>query len=228
MVAVAYGQILRPNFLAIPPKGVLNVHPSLLPRWRGASPVQAAILAGEIETGVTIMLMDAGMDSGPILAQDRAPVDDDDTARTLLDRLSEHGARLLTETLPPWLAGALIPQPQDDDLATTCPLIRKEDGRIDWSQPAREIALRVRAFNPWPGAYTQFGTETLHIWRAHPIYDALDLAPGVVFPTPEAFAVHTGDGALEVLEAQRPSRRPLPAPELLRGMPTLIGSRLGA
>jgi methionyl-tRNA formyltransferase len=231
-VAVAYGQILRPELLNIPPRGVLNVHPSLLPRWRGASPVAGAILAGDEETGVTIMLMDAGMDSGPILAQRRVPIAPDDTTGTLNATLAVLGAELLAETLPRWLRGEIEPQPQDDSLATVTRLIRKEDGAIDWSLSAREIWLRVRAYNPWPGAFSTLDGEVLHIWRARPVDGTTGEQSGTVvagpFP-PEgvAFAVQTGDGLLAVLEAQRAGRRALPAAEFLRGMPGLIGRRLG-
>ena len=154
IVVVAYGQILRPAVLEIPTHGVLNVHPSLLPRWRGASPIPAAILAGDDQTGVTVMLMDAGMDSGPIIAQSEAPIDDNDTAASLSDSLSQVGASLLAETLPRWLAGDIVPRPQDESQATTCPLLRKEDGAIDWTLPAIDIWRRVRAYNPWPAAFT--------------------------------------------------------------------------
>lgn len=227
IVAVAYGQILRQAVLDVAPKGVLNVHPSLLPRWRGASPVPAAILAGDTETGVTIMLMDTGMDSGPILSQVRAGIDDQDTAGLLLERLAEQGAELLGETLPRWLAGEITPQRQDDSQATTCPLLRKEDGRVDWTLPARDIWRRVRAYNPWPGAFTTLDGETLHIWQASPVDRESREPPGTVIATAGGFGVQTGAGVLEVLEAQRSGRRSLSAKELLRGMPGLIGKRLG-
>ena len=151
IVVVAYGQILRPAVLEIPAHGVLNVHPSLLPRWRGASPIPAAILAGDDRTGVTVMLMDAGMDSGPILAQSEVPIDDNDTAASLSDTLSQVGASLLAETLAALACRQIVPKPQDESQATTCPLLRKEDGAIDWTLPAIDIWRRVRAYNPWPG-----------------------------------------------------------------------------
>ena len=236
VVAVAYGQILRKEFLEIPPRGVVNVHPSLLPKYRGASPVPAAILAGDDVTGVTIMLMDAGMDSGPILAQSPYSIDPEDSAGTLSDKLSAFGAALLGETLPRWLRGDITPQPQDASPATTTSLLRKEDGAIDWSRTATEIWRQVRACNPWPGAFTNVDGEPLHIWRAWPLAPLPTAEPGaVVALTPEQrasvpdnppFAVQTGDGLLAVREAQRPGRRSLPAVELLRGMPALIGKRL--
>jgi methionyl-tRNA formyltransferase len=239
IVVVAYGQILRPDVLEIPARGVLNVHPSLLPRWRGASPIPAAILAGDNETGVTIMLMDAGMDSGPILSQRAVTINDDDVTASLSDHLSETGAELLAETLPRWLAGEIEPRPQDDSRATTCPLIRKEHGSIDWNLRATDIWRRVRAYNPWPGAYTELDGDLLHIWRAWPIEHVTNDRPGTVIELDETwhanlpggyskggFAVATGDGVLVPTEVQRAGRRALSAAEFMRGMPKLIGWRL--
>lgn len=235
-VAVAYGQILRPEFLAVPTRGVVNVHPSLLPKYRGASPIPAAILAGDELTGVTIMLMDAGMDSGPILAQSTHPVDPEDTAGTLSERLAAFGADLLAKTLPRWLHNDIEPHPQDPAQATTTSLLRKEDGAIDWTRPAPEIWRRVRAYNPWPGAHTRLQTELLHIWQAWPVDAPSRAQPGTVVtlapeesamvPDTPPFAVQTGDGLLAVREAQRAGRRALPAAEFLRGMPALVGERL--
>ncbi|HET9475881.1 MAG TPA: methionyl-tRNA formyltransferase [Dehalococcoidia bacterium] len=235
-VAVAYGQILRPDFLSIPPRGVVNVHPSLLPKYRGASPIPAAILAGDDITGVTIMLMDAGMDSGPILAQRIQPITPEDSAASLSDALAVSGAGLLAETLPAWLRGEIQPIPQDDSTATKTTLLRKEDGAINWHHPAGHIWRQVRACNPWPGAHTHFQGDTIHIWRAWPLDEPISAAPGTVValtaeqralaPEGPPFAVVTGDGLLAVREAQRSGRRALPAAEFLRGMPALIGSRL--
>ncbi|HSP53965.1 MAG TPA: methionyl-tRNA formyltransferase [Dehalococcoidia bacterium] len=235
-VAVAYGQILRKDFLDIPPRGVVNVHPSLLPKYRGASPIPAAILAGDDLTGVTIMLMDPGMDSGPVLAQRTLPIDPEDTAATLSDKLARAGADLLAETLPRWLRGEIEPSPQDESQATKTSLLRKEDGAIDWSRPAVHVWRQVRACSPWPGAFTHLGDETIHIWRAWPLTVPPAGEPGTIISlTPEQraavadappFAVQTGDGLLAVREAQRAGRRPLLAAEFLRGMPGLIGKRL--
>ncbi len=240
IVGVAYGQILRQEVLDIAPRGVLNVHPSLLPRWRGASPVAAAILAGDETTGATIMLMDAGMDSGPILAQRELPIAPTDTTGLLADKLAELGADLLAQTLPLWLASEIEPRPQDETRATKCPLLRKEDGVIDWSLPAVEVWRRVRAYNPWPGASTTLDGELLHVWQAWPVDADRRDEPGVVVALgpgervqlppgsdPGAFAVQTGRGLLAVLEAQRAGRRSLPAGDFLRGLPNLIDRRLG-
>ena len=236
MVAVAYGQILRRNVLEIPERGVLNVHPSLLPLYRGASPIPAAILAGDDETGVTIMLMDEGMDTGPMLAQRRALISPQDTAGSLAESLAELGAHLLVETLPKWLVGHITPERQDSSAATVTRPLKKQDGAIDWSLPAVEIWRTVRGYNPWPGAHTQLNSELVHIWSAWPIETDSGAGPGVVVTIPPtapveataaAFAVQTGSGLLSVLEAQRSGRKRLPSDELLRGMPDLVGKHLG-
>ena len=157
IVVAAFGQILRPAVLSMPPDGCINVHASLLPRWRGAAPVQAAILAGDQVTGSTIMLMDEGMDTGPVLSQAALAVHSDETAAALTQRLSQHGAELLAHTLPRWLAAELAPQPQEGSLATLCRPVRKEQGVIDWSRSAVEIARVVRAYTPMAGR--QFNLE---------------------------------------------------------------------
>lgn len=238
-VGVAYGQYLDQTVREIPAKGVINVHPSLLPRHRGASPIPAAILAGDTETGVTIMLMDAGMDSGPILAQRSIPIDDADTAATLMNKLAPIAADLLTDTLPRWLNDEIPPQPQDHSLATQAPLLKKRQGQIDWSLPASRIWRQVRAYNPWPSVYTTIDERRLHIWEAWPLPGGCS-APGTVLTLSEqqlsalppgadrgAFGVCTGEGVLAVLTAQREGRRALPAGDFLRGMRDFIGRRLG-
>ena len=241
IVAVAYGQLLRPEVLDIAPKGVLNVHPSLLPRWRGASPIASAILAGDEDTGVTIMLMDSGLDTGPILAQEHAPIAPTDTTGALTEKLSLLGADLLVRTLPHWLAGEIQAAPQDASQATACRLMRKEDGAIDWTLPALEIWRSVRAYNPWPSAHTTLAGELLHIWQASPLDSPAGPPPGTVvaltpdqraalpeFAAEAAFAAQTGEGLLAIARVQRAGRRALSAAEFLRGLPNLIGSRLGA
>jgi len=241
IVVCAFGVILRQPVLDIPAKGVLNVHPSLLPRHRGASPIAAAILAGDEQTGVTIMLLDPGMDTGPILSQRAIPMSAWDTSGSLGERLAEVGAELLVEVLPRWLADEIEPQPQDDSLATQSTLLRKEDGAIDWNLPAIDIWRRVRAFNPWPGAFTTLAGQTLLIWEAWPLSVGSVGEPGVVLPlTPEqremlppevgekeALAVQTGEGLLAILLLQRAGRRSLPAAEFVRGQRDLLGRRLG-
>jgi methionyl-tRNA formyltransferase len=240
IVVAAFGQILRPNVLGIPPKGVLNVHASLLPRWRGASPVTAAILAGDAQTGVSIMLMDEGLDTGPVLATRATPIDDFDTGGTLTDRLATLGAEVLVATLPAWLAGDLPPRPQDGSIATYAPRLDKESGRIDWSSAAVDIWRQVRAFTPWPGAYTTSGDVMLKLLEAWPLAGFVVEPPGTVVPLPwgavdavpatrprPAFAVATGDGFLLPLTVQRAGKRPVYAEEFLRGERGLLGRRLG-
>ncbi len=186
IVVVAYGQILPKTILEIPPRGCINVHASLLPRWRGASPIQHAILAGDRQTGVTTMFMNERMDAGDIILQRAEPIRPDDTAGSLHDRLAALGAELLVETL----AGNLPRHPQDESQATYARKLTKEDGRIDWSKPAIEIERQIRAMNPWPGAFTTLGDTPVKIWKAE-----LAHAPGPgVYPT--------GDGFLRILELQ--------------------------
>ncbi|HXF52017.1 MAG TPA: methionyl-tRNA formyltransferase [Dehalococcoidia bacterium] len=227
IVIAAYGQILRPAVLEVPRHGTLNVHASLLPRWRGASPVVAAILAGDRETGVTIMLVEPELDAGPILAQAREPICEDDTAGTLGARLAQRGADLLIETLPRWLAGAITPMPQDPALATYAPTVKKEDGRIDWTREAAFIERQVRAYQPWPVAYTTFRGDPLRIFAAHVLNQTGPEPPGTVVAADGGFAVRCGEGTLVIDRAQLPGRRPLPAADLLRGRRDLIGATLG-
>jgi methionyl-tRNA formyltransferase len=231
MVAVAYGQILRRDFLAIAPRGVLNVHPSLLPKYRGASPIQSAILAGDEATGVTIMLMDEGMDSGPILAQESVEIADSDTGGSLSATLSHLGGRLLGDTLPGWLDGTIAARPQNEEAATTTRLLKKEDGRIDWRQPAEQIWRQVRAYDPWPGSFTTFGGERLNILRVHALKDGGAAGPGVVVEVGGAdgepgLAVGTGGGLLVLEEVQREGRRRMSALEFARGAKGIIGGTL--
>lgn len=232
MIVTAYGQILPQEVLDIPARGVLNVHASLLPKYRGASPIAAAILAGDDETGVSIMLMNAGVDTGPVLSQRREAISPNDTAGSLSGRLSHLGADLLGETLPRWLSGEIDPQPQDNSQVTVTRLIRKEDGAIDWMLPTTGIWRRVRAYNPWPGAHTALGSEQITIWRAWPLDGDAGQAPGTIVAPPAdeeardaAFAVQTGDGLLAVLELQRAGRRAVTSAEFARGAPGLFGKR---
>lgn len=153
IIVAAYGKILPPQILSFAPHGSLNVHASLLPRWRGAAPIQAAILHGDQETGVTIMQMDPGLDTGPILTQMETKIKPDETGGELFDRLAPMGAQLLVETLPPYLAGEIKPMPQDDSQATYAPMLKKADGRLDFKEDARQLERQVRAYNPWPGSF---------------------------------------------------------------------------
>ena len=236
MVAAAYGQILRQPVLDVPPCGVLNIHPSLLPRYRGASPVAAAILAGESETGVTIMLMVLALDEGPILSQRRVAIDPRDTTGTLTERLAREGADLLMETLPGYIDGSLKPRPQDASLASYVSTVRKEDGLIDWALPAVQIWRQVRAYNPWPGAYTHLDGPVLRIHEAWPLAGESGELSGTVVALPPSvdeaardagFAVQTGEGLLAALRVQKEGRRAVPAKEFLHGERGLLGRRLG-
>lgn len=230
IVVAAFGQILPSDVLALPLHGCLNVHASLLPRWRGASPINAAILAGDAETGVTIMLMDAGLDTGPALAQRATPIGSAETAGELSDRLALLGADLLVETVPRWLAGVITPEPQDESRATVTRLLQKSDGRLDWQRPAEELARQVRAHTPWPGAFTTWEGRTLKILRARAISFETDLPPGVCFaPTGDtSLAVICGEGALALEVIQLEGKRAMPSAEVVRGHPALASARLGS
>ncbi len=215
IVVAAYGQILRPPVLALPPYGCINVHASLLPRWRGAAPVQAAILAGDAQSGITIMKMDAGLDTGPILSQRSIPIEENDTGGSLSVRLSHLGAQLLIETLPPYLAGELQPRPQDDALATYAPLLKKEDGRLDFSRPAEQLARQVRAYHPWPGAFMDYEGGLLKIHRAHA--EAGSAPPGKRLIWHGQPALGTGQGLLILDEVQPAGKRAMNAQAFLAG-----------
>lgn len=225
-VVVAYGEILRPAVLEIPPHGTLNVHASLLPKYRGPAPIAGALLAGERETGVTIMLLDPGMDTGPILSQRAIPIAPDDTAGSLHDRLAQLGAELLIETLPRWLAGEIQPQPQDHSKATVTRMLTKEDGRLDWTQPAAALANRVRAFDPWPGAFTTWKGQQLKILKARALERPAMLSPGMVAHIAEGVAVATGTGWLLLEIVQLAGKRPQPVETFVHGHQEFIGSPL--
>ncbi len=223
IIVAAYGLILPPNVLAIPPHGCINTHASLLPRHRGAAPIPAAILVGDSETGITLMQMDEGIDTGPILAQRAIPIADDDTTGTLTAKLARLAADLLIEQLPRILAGEIVPQPQDESRATLTKTIRKEDGLTAWTQPAIEIARRVRAFNPWPSAFTFWNGAQLKILRADPSAGKIDAQPGRVMKVQDKIAVATGDGALILREVQLAGKRAMTIEEFVRGQRNFVG-----
>jgi methionyl-tRNA formyltransferase len=227
IVVAAFGQILRPAVLDLPSHGCINVHASLLPRWRGAAPVQAAILAGDQVTGSTIMRMDVGMDTGPILAQAALAIQPDDTGGALTARLALQGADLLGETLPRWLAGEITPQPQDAGLATLCRPLRKEQGVIDWTRPAAEIALAVRAFNPWPAATTLWQGKQLKLLQAAAWPGLAGDETGRVMQVDGEMVVVTGEGLLRLEEVQLAGRAAMSARDFARGQRGFAGSRLG-
>ena len=167
IVVAAFGQILKPDVLTLPPHGCINIHASLLPRWRGAAPIQAALLAGDSQTGVTIMKMDQGVDTGALIDQRLLRIEEQDTTGSLSEKLSYLGADLLIETLPHYLSGELKPQVQDKDRATYAPMLKKEDGLLDFTKPVDELVRRVRAFNPWPGTHFEWGGGMLKVHLAH-------------------------------------------------------------
>src|SRR6056297_4021085 len=212
-VVVAYGLILPRAVLDAPRAGCLNIHASLLPRWRGAAPIQRAILAGDAETGVCIMRMEAGLDTGPVALREATPIGAEDDARTLHDRLAEIGARLIVQAMARLEAGTLETTPQPEAGVTYADKIDKAEARIDWTQPAEAVARQVRAFAPFPGAWCQAGEERLKLHRARAV--AGTGAPGTVIGP---FTVACGEGAVAVTEAQREGRRPMPAAEILRGL----------
>jgi methionyl-tRNA formyltransferase len=227
-VLAAYGQILREEVLSIPPSGVVGVHASLLPRHRGAAPVAAAILAGDSETGVTLMDTDAGMDTGGIIAQRAIPISSDDTTETLTRRLAPVGAELMIETLSAWLNGEIEPQPQDDTKASYAPPLAPHQALIDWGRPAIEIERLVRAFNPWPGAATTWQSRPLKVLAAHVAGDRQSVPPGTIVEAGGRVAVATGDGLLVLDEVQPAGRRPMEAVAFARGQREFTGRVLGS
>ncbi|MGD0258324.1 MAG: methionyl-tRNA formyltransferase [Verrucomicrobiota bacterium] len=231
LIAVAaYGQILPQSILDLPRFGCLNLHTSLLPRYRGAAPIQWAILNGDAETGVTIMKMDAGLDTGDILAQATTLIHPEDNSETLHDRLARMGAELLVRTLPDYVAGKLLARPQPVEGASYAPKIKKQDGRLDWTQPARALWNRVRGLVPWPGAFSclpgQPQPHLLKIWQAEVVERSGQ--PGEVLQADKAgLVVGCGREALRILTLQREGGRRLPAPEFLAGHPLKPGQKLG-
>jgi methionyl-tRNA formyltransferase len=228
-VVVAYGQIIPRAVFASPPLGTINVHASLLPRHRGAAPVQWAIAEGDPVTGVTTMLIDEGLDTGPTLLARSTPIGPEETAPELERRLARMGADALVETLQGLVAGTVQPKPQDAGRATLAPMIRKEHGVIDWSLPADVLARRVRAFQPWPGTVTSFGGRTLKVLRARPDTGDAATEPGVLLRVDgEGLLVAAGGGtALRLLEVQPESRRPMPAAAFAAGARLQPGARFG-
>ncbi len=229
MVVVGYGQIIPPAILALPPLGIINVHASLLPRYRGAAPIQRAIAAGEMTTGVTTMRIDAGLDTGDVLLRASLPIEPEDTAVTLAPRLAELGASLLGDTLAGLAQGTITPQPQDGSLATYAPILRKEEGAIDWHQPARTLFNRFRGFQPWPGCYTTFRDRTLHIFGCRPSDEVLIGEPGSAVARRKRLFVACGHmTTLEVTELQLEGRRRALAADFLNGQRISDNEVLGA
>jgi methionyl-tRNA formyltransferase len=223
-VVAAYGKILPQDLLDAPARGCVNVHASLLPRFRGAAPIQWAIAAGDPVTGVCLMKMDAGLDTGPVIDRREIPILPDDTSATLHDKLSRLGAALIKESLPRYLSGELQPVPQPAEGVVLAPLIEKEDGRLDFARPAAELERRVRAFHPWPGTFTTLGGKGLKVLRARAGEGRG--APGEVLSAgPGGLEVACGGGSLWLVEVQPEGKRAMTAQELLSGRPLARGSR---
>src|SRR6266478_5469929 len=215
IVVMAYGQILPREVLEIPKIACLNLHASLLPRWRGAAPIQAAIAAGDRETGITVMYMDEGLDTGDILLQRATEIRPDDTGRSLHERLAQIAPEALLESLRLLTAGSAPRIPQDNAQATSAPKLKREHGRIDWSEPAEVIERKIRAFNPWPGAFMPIGGQNLKIFSSA----VVDLSgePGEILPNEKGLVVAAGKGALSLDEVQLEGKRRMTATEFLRG-----------
>jgi methionyl-tRNA formyltransferase len=228
-IVAAFGQILPQKALDMPKRAAINVHGSLLPRWRGAAPIHAAIRAGDAETGITIMLMDAGLDTGAMLSKQAIAIAPDETAQTLHDKMARLGADLLIETLPRYLAGEITPQVQDEALVTYAPQIEKDEGYLDWSRPAQELERLVRAFTPWPSTFTTWQGKQLKIHRA-----ALEQGEvgqegevGQVVMTAQGVGVATGAGVLLLKELQLEGKKRLSIEDFVRGQSEFLGSKLG-
>ncbi len=215
IVVAAFGQILRQEVLTLPPFGCINVHASLLPRWRGAAPINAAILHGDAETGITIMKMDAGIDTGAILSQRVLPILPTDTAESLSQRLAQSGAELLIETLPDYLQGRLQPVPQNEEAATYAPMLQKEDGLLDFTQTAAELERRVRAMQPWPGAFTTWQDQPFKVHQAHVAQGPAQ--PGKKLVVEDRPAIGTAQNVLVLDEVQPAGKRSMPGEIFLRG-----------
>ncbi len=230
IVVAAFGQILKKEVLDFPQHGCINIHASLLPRWRGAAPISAAIRAGDGETGVTLMQMDVGLDTGPMIVHRAIPITAQHTTGNLTEELASLGANLLIGTLPAWLAGEITPTPQDNELATLAPRLKKEEGRIDWTEEAVAIERQVRAFSPWPGTFTNGprGQIKVHEVRLAPEVKASNNQhPGTLFKQQRKIYVNTGSGVLQLVTVQPAGKKTMPVEAVVNGQPEIVGSRLG-
>jgi methionyl-tRNA formyltransferase len=229
VIVAAFGQILPKRVLTLPRFGCINVHASLLPRWRGAAPVAAAIRAGDAKTGVTLMLMDEGLDTGPMLARRKIQIRADHTRDSLTAELAELGAGLLVDTLPAWLAGQVEPEPQEDAQATLAHRLKKEEGAIDWRLPALTIARQVRAFYPWPGTFTEGPRgrfKVLSVEVVSRVTTGESLPPGSVYKDQNDLLVSTGQGALRLVTVQPAGKKEMSGKAMLNGQPELWGAQL--
>lgn len=224
VVVVAYGLILPPTILSVPPLGCFNIHTSLLPKWRGAAPIQWAILAGDHESGVTLMKMDEGLDTGPMVHVKKTPLEPTITSQQLHDRLAILGADTLMEVLPKILSreALLISQPLEG--ATYAHKIKKEDGHLSWQLSSKELDRRIRALNPWPGTWVDFQDQALKILEAEPVKNTTQAHPGTLID--EHLTIACGEGALRLIRVQRPGKKPVSAQEFLNGFPLKVGEIL--
>ncbi|PJA79228.1 MAG: methionyl-tRNA formyltransferase [Nitrospirae bacterium CG_4_9_14_3_um_filter_51_5] len=233
MVVAAFGRILPKTILDLSPKGCLNVHGSLLPKYRGAAPIQWAVIRGEAETGITIMLMDEGLDTGAILQQEGIPIGPDETAGELAPRMAQVGGALLVSALRGWVAGTMTPVPQNESAATLAPILTKEDGLMYWERPARSLANRIRGLSPWPGMYTFLEGERWGIWKVEVEDQEPDrryMAPDNLQPpgtitavTKQAIRVQTGQGSLNLLDIQPENKKRMHASDYLAGHRVEVG-----
>ena len=230
LVVVAYGEILRPALLNLPPYGAVNLHASLLPKYRGAAPIPWAILRGESHTGATTMIMNEAMDGGPILLQEECPISPADTSDTLAKKIANLGAPLLQRTVDLLQRKEITPKPQDLTQVTYAPKLRKEDGKIDWNHDASWISRQIRAFDPWPGSFCNFHDLKVKFWLAHPKDGATTEAPGsVIAIMKHSFQIACGDGTiLEVLEIQPENRPRFPAADFIHGYSIRTGDRFSS
>jgi methionyl-tRNA formyltransferase len=229
-VLVAYGEYVAPSLLDLPERASINLHPSLLPRWRGSTPIQSAILAGDEITGVSVIKMDRGLDTGPIIAQSATPIGAEETHPELSARLARLGADLLAETLPLWIRGEIEARPQGEDGVTLTCTLTKEDGEIDWAQPAEGIARKVRALQPWPGTFTHWQGRLLKVLRARALPTDSGKPPGTAIVTADGepkLLVSTGSGSLDLLEVQPEGKASMPSRAFLAGYRQIDGALLG-
>jgi methionyl-tRNA formyltransferase len=227
LVVVAYGEILRANLLALPPRGAINLHASLLPRYRGAAPIAWAILRGETESGATTMFMNEAMDAGPILLQEECEIAPEDTAESLGKKISERGAILLKRTVDLLERNQLTPTPQDETQISYAPKLRKEDGRVNWNRPALYLTRQIRAFNPWPGTFSRISGKLVKFWLANPSQKTSDQAPGTIIEiTKRSLYVVCGEQSVaELLELQPENRPKFSAADFIHGYLIEVGDR---
>ncbi len=229
ILVAAYGKYIPDEIVALPPRGCINLHPSLLPRWRGACPVAAALLAGDAETGVTVHFVTAKMDSGDILGQARTPIGRDENGQTLMARLADFGAGVFAETVAGWLRGEITPRVQDEAQATWCDRLTKAQGKLDWNRPALDLERQVRAYQPWPGAFTSWQGRQLDVCQARVLAEWAGAAtPGQVLAKGNDLLVAANPGALVLERVQLAGKRPVSAAEFARGARGFVGAVLGA